>query len=543
MPAPVIGGPIAPRPAAVTTPAAPAAPASPAPARPDRFEAAPAARPVDVLFTPEEDAYGYEAQCIAEVIAARQADTAVYPPGHNPYRVEYMVFNLRNQEVTSKLFEAAKAGVQVQVLVEADQIKDERPWNKLASRFEEQGLKVLRSDKGTDAATRAAAHLVGIDKSSLMHMKARIFHFKDPHTGEARAKVLSGSLNPGGAPVLNDENLNVITDARIVDKYARRFLEVRDQKQAKNEWDDSAPINVLFTPHTTGTATPTRKLFEWIDAENELILISVFQLHDLQLRGEASTLISKLKDAQARGATVMALTDRRKSDGVDDLGQPIMMYNRPAHDDPTDEAMQAAGIPVIEVVNTSSEFSAVHGKSVLFGLTGMKVMTDAGNWTVAAMGSDKADPRNEESFLFVDSGKLDGNATGRAYLGNFLGLLRKYDSQTPEDAEAIISRLQRLPGWPKVNVDLGPVARAHPGKEVFLVCNHPDIMARVPAGSPGLPISSAPATPPFRPADPVKLPLGTRLEFRVAVRDPATGAVHTDPGDSVLLVEPARHGK
>jgi hypothetical protein len=528
----------------VASPVATAAPAAPVRTPgPDAFDgSAPAKRTFDVYFTPHEDAYGYEAACIDEVIAARKADPTVYAEGQDPYRIQYMVFNIRNKDVVDKLFQAVKAGIHVQVLVEAEQIAPSRTWNKVAEQFEQQGLKVLRSDKGVDKATSAGVHLVGIDKNSLMHMKARIFHWKDPESGEVRSKVLSGSLNPNGAPVMNDENLNVMTDPALVARYEKRFAEVRDHKLARNEWKDDQSVNVLFTPYVQGGPTPTQKLFDWIDAEKEMILISVFQLHDLKARGVQDSLIDKLKKAMDRGVTVMAITDRRKSDGTDEKGNRVMSYGRPAPDDDTDEAMAAAGIPVLELVNTSNEFAAVHGKSVTFGLENMRVMTDAGNWTVAAMGSEKADPRNEESFLFVDSAKLDGNATGKAYLSNFLHLLRKYDDQYPEEAESLIRKLQAQPTWPKVAVDLSLFARAHPGKEVFLVCDHPDIKARTPAGAPGMPIPATSSSPPFRPADPVKLPFGTTLSFQVAVRDPVSGAVDVKKGDQVLVVDTPAHG-
>ncbi|MFH1808385.1 MAG: phospholipase D-like domain-containing protein [Pseudomonadota bacterium] len=496
-------------------------------------------RPFEVFFTPHEDAYGYEARCIDEVIAARRADSTVYPSGESPYRIQYMVFNLRNDDIVQKLFEAVEAGVEVQVLVESDQIRDDRPWNKVDDWFEARGLTVLRSDKDVDAATLRGAHLVGIDKRSLMHMKSRIFHWKDPDSGESRQKVLSGSLNPGGAPVTNEENVNIMTDAAMVRRYETRFFEVRDHAQATNVWDDSQPVNVLFTPHRQGSTSPVDKLFEWIDKEQELILVSVFELHNLRARGQAETLVDKLKKAKERGVTVLAITDRRKSDGVDERGQPVMAYGRPAGDDPTDELLEAAGIRTFELCNTANPFSAVHGKSVLFGLKDMKVLTGAGNWTVAAMGSDKKTPSNDESFIFVDSKRVDDNYTGRAYLANFLHLLRKYDDQYTEQAEDLVHTLQALPGWPRVNLDLSALGRAFPGREVYLVADHPEVAARTPAGAPGIPINTSPSgsSPPFRPQDPVSLPFGSQLNYRLAVRDPATGALNMVPGDQVLVVD------
>jgi hypothetical protein len=521
-----------------TAPAPGATPASGDAPRPDAFDDGAKAGAVGVYFTPDDNAYAVEEAAIDEVIAARRADPTVYPPGESPYKVLYMVFNLRNKDIAKKLMDASEAGVDVQVLVEADQIADDRPWNKVDEWFEARGMTVIRSDKDLDDADKADAHLIGIDKRSLMHMKSRIFRWKDPDSGEMRSKVMSGSLNPGGAPVINEENLNVFDDDALAAHFEKRFYEVRAKERTENVWDGDKPVNVLFTPQVSGPK-PTDKLFEWIDDEKEMILISVFALRNLRTASTSDTLVDKLKKAQARGVTVAVITDRRKSDGKDEKGEQVMMYGRPAHDDQTDELLEAAGIPVYELVNTSSKYGAVHGKSAIFGLTDMKVMTGAGNWTIAAMGDDTRSAKNEESFVFIDSGELDDNATGRVYLANFLHLLRKYDEQTDESAEDTIAGLQKHAAWPRVGVDFAPVAAAQPGREVFLVSDDPRLRDRVPAGAPGVPITP-PATPPLRPAPPLDLPFGTTLDYRVATKNPDTGELeHADPG-TLLVVDTGR---
>ena len=499
-----------------------------------------ASRPFDVYFTPNDDAYKFEMQCIDDVIAARKADSTQYTQADNPYKIQYMVYNLRNEKIVNKLFEAIKAGIDVQVLIESEQISDDRPWNKVDDWFEAEGLKVLRSDKDVDLAERKGAHLIGIDRRSLMHMKSRIFLYKDPDTGEKRSKVLSGSLNPGGYPVKNEENVNVMTSGRIARTYEKRFYEILEHKPATNNWHDDRPINVMFTPyHQGGPTTPTKKLFEWIDQEKEMILVSVFALRNLTTKGDRENLVKKLKKAQDRGVKVMVITDRRKSDGVDVNGNQILMYGEPAHNDYTDENLERAGIPVFELVNTKTEHSSVHGKSMVAGLKNMKVLTGAGNWTVAAMGSRKKNPRNEESFIFVDSGKLDNNYTGRAYLSNFLGLLRKYDEQFPEKAETIIKELQALPNWPKVPFDMSAFAKGHAGEEVYFVSDHPAIKSQIPHGEPGIRINTDPnaGSPPFSPQAPIKVPMGTKLSYRIAKRDPDTGEIDFGHGPQIAVVE------
>ena len=77
------------------------------------------------------------------------------------------------------------------------------------------------------------------------------------------------------------------------------------------------------------------------------------------------------------------------------------------------------GVPVYRFQNESGQYNAVHGKAAIFGRSQTKVLTGAGNWTRGSIGS--GNKQNEERF-FVDSGRLDGNRTGRRYMSNFLYL-------------------------------------------------------------------------------------------------------------------------
>lgn len=473
-------------------------------------------RTSDVLFTPNENAYSYEVKCLEEVIAARKADPQQYTAADNPYRIEYAVYNLRNKRVFDKLKEAFEAGCHVQVLIEADQISDDRPHNKVDEWFEAAGMKVIRSDKNVPQDERDKAHLIGIDEAALMHMKSRILQWKDA-SGQMQYKLLTGPLNPGGDPVKNDEHLNVFTDPSIVQRFSRRLAEVRRHEPAVNEWQDGAPINILFTPHTADSVTPTKKLFEWIDQENEMILMPIFCLRNLTTRGEQDDLIAKLRKAQDRGARVLIMTDMRKSDGqtltFDDAGNPtgreaIEMYGRPAHDDQTDERLEAAGLEVIEVVNNRSKFSAMHERFTVFGLTNMKVLSSEGNYTKAAMGSRNSGPKNQESYVFIDSGNYDDNYTGRAYLGRALQLLRKYDNQYDASAEAIIADLQKIPGWPKLKLDVHALVKPDGNERLDLLLGENGDQ-RIPLPSPDRPGSMR------RRRRLIELPFGSILTYRL----------------------------
>jgi hypothetical protein len=507
-------------------------------------------RSSDVLFTPNENAYDYEVRCLDEVIAARRADPNRYSAADNPYRVLYAVYNLRNQRVFNKLVEAQRLGVDMQVLIEADQIAPDRPHNKLGQWFREAGLKVITSDRERPAeADLASAHLIGIDQgAALMHMKSRIYRWKDPQTGEAKTKLLMGPLNPGGDPVKNDEHLNVFTDPKLVDLFTARYYEVRAHEPAKNAWNDESPINVLFTPHTPESITPAKKLFDWIDSENELIVMSIFCLRNLTTKGDRETMIEKLARAQQRGAKVLVLTDMRKSDGKtfvfdehgvpkkDEHGKPILvgveMYGEEAGDENTDEKLQAAGIRVLEFVNAASEHSAMHERFTVFGLTDMRVLSSEGNYTVAAMGSARSNPKNQESYAFIDSGRYDHNYTGRAFLARALQLVRKYDRQFEESAEDVIRELQAHPAWPKLKLDPLSLIETDPNERIDLLLDEP-VNRTVPLPSADRPGSLRSR----RQRRLLDLPFGSILSYRT--KDAATGEI--GPMHRILMVDAPDH--
>jgi phosphatidylserine/phosphatidylglycerophosphate/cardiolipin synthase-like enzyme len=506
-------------------PSAPAAPGvSDDSRRGDAFE--PKAKPVfESYFTPYEPAQKAELAALDTLLAARKSDSKSYAPGSNPYRIDYAVYNLRSPAVIQRLITAAKNGVEVRVLVEADQISPERSWNKVDEEFEGAGLKVIRDDSQADMASREAAHLVGIASNHLMHLKARVLNWKNPETGEAERLVMSGSMNPGDGASKNDENLNLMRDGRIAELYEKKIDDVLAHKRTDNVWSDSAPINVLFTPAKSGPR-PLEKLFEWIDAEQEQILINVFDMKDLIDPVSKKKLTEKLIEAKNRGVDVVVITDRKKSDGRDAQGNRVEMYGHFASNFWVDEDLERGGIPVYEFQNESGKFNAVHGKAAVFGRSKTKVITGAGNWTRGSMGSGNKRARNEESFIFVDSQKLDGDRTGRRYMSNMLHLLRAYDHQNTEHAPAaeLIAKLQKSPGWPVVKFDPARLLPAGFQGEAVLHGEHPAL-----AG--GLSVRSDAAA--LR-RDPLELPFGSLITYDLQGPD---GALVSD--DLTLLVAPA----
>jgi hypothetical protein len=481
-------------------------------------------------FCPYDDPIKQDIACIREVIEARKADSRTFPEGQNPFSVKYAVYNLRNVEVVAALEEAHKSGVDVQILIEKDQLDPARTWNTTDEELIAAGFKFSPTHKGLTSAQKKELDLIGIEASGLMHLKTRLFSFIDPASKEPVEKLLTGSMNPGDEALLNDETLHYVTDPQVIARYKAKYDAVLNDTTVQNEWKDGAPINALFT-RATGPQ-PADKILQLIDQEKEAIFMSVFSLRDVQSPREQEGMIEKLKKAKARGVEIVVVTDRKQSDGVDAAG------NKMGWDDKTEDLLKAAGIPVYECVNTGSPFTAMHNKCAVFGLTNMKVVSDAGNWTAAALGNKQKSAVNDESFLFIDSGKLDGNATGRRYLSNFLYLLRTYESQQTDapGSKEIVGKLSQLPGWPKVKVDFEVVARTYFGQEVYLTGNHPTLGDWTKAG-PGLKLNTSGGTYPLWRTDAsLELPFGTALEFKVVKRDVATGNLEWSGGPNQLLV-------
>jgi len=350
-------------------------------------------------------------------------------------------------------------------------------------------------------------------------------------------------MNPGESAIHNDENLMQINDPRVARRYIEMYEAVRDGKEIKNDFDPQSPINVMFTgaPVKDGQSV-TRQIFNMIDQEKEAIFLSVFTLRNLTTDSDRQNLVDKLKAAHDRGVPVVVITDKKQSDGVDAQG------NRTFSDDQTEDLLQKAGIPTYEALNPSGPFNAMHAKSAVFGLSDIKVITDTGNWTKAALsGRGSRYAQNEESYLFVDSGKLDNNQTGMRYLGNFLNLLRAYAPQNPDQpaAEELINKLSSHPAWPRVKVDFSVMAHTFMGQDVYITGNHPAVGNWTQDG-PGLKLNTSPGRYPFwESGGALELPFGTQFEYKIVKREP-NGSLQWEAGpNAFLIVDPtdARYGQ
>lgn len=492
------------------------------------------AREIETVFTPGDAAQKMELAALDEIIAARKADTRTFDAAENPYRIEYAIYNLTDPKVIGKLQEASKAGIAVQVLIDSDQITPSKPWNTVVDELKEAGFSHAASQKGLSPEALRDTNVIEIALSGIFHFKTRYFSYPDPATGELKETLLTGSHNPQTGAHQNDESLHRITDKALIRQYLDAIFAIRDGRPVQNVWKDESAVNVLFTAPGAQGPKAVDKLFELVAQEQELIALPMYTLRNL-VAADGATLVDRLAEAKARGVKVVVITDHKQADGVDASGNDRF----DAHDDQTDDLLQAAGIPTYEVKNAAGPFNAMHLKTAIFGVSEPKIVTDTGNWTFATFGNGRTyGSKNAESILFIDSKRYDDGHTSDKYLGEFLRLLRKYKPvNDAPDAEAVIKDLQSLPGWPKVKVNFDVLARTHWGQDVYITGNTPEL-GNWGFDGPGVKLDTDANTYPYWQNAQVELPLGMALEYKVVKRDPS-GRVEWEPGrNAILVVDP-----
>lgn len=391
----------------------------------------------EVLFAPDDPVNTVETALIDEVIAARASDAATYEEGSNPYRIRYAVYNLRNPRIVDRLIAAEAAGVDVQILIEADQLSDAKTWNTADETLVDAGLELVKDHRSLNAETRATADLIGITGSGLMHLKSRLF------TSPQGSALLTGSLNPGDNAMLNEETLHLVRDPALVARYEHAFDAVLTGSGLENTWSDTDALNVLFTPASSGPRA-VEKVFDWLEDEDEQILLMVFSLRDLTAPGHSDSLVDLLTRKAQSGVPVYVITDRKQSDGIDADGKPRWRNDR------TEDRLREGGVHVYEAINTAGPFNAMHHKVAVLGRSRIRVITDAANWTFSGLGSSTRRARNVESQLFIDASLLPTPRVGQRYLAQWLLVLDRYAGQTPEEptSEAVRNALSAAEGWP-----------------------------------------------------------------------------------------------
>jgi phosphatidylserine/phosphatidylglycerophosphate/cardiolipin synthase-like enzyme len=463
-------------------------------------------QPFQVLFAPLEPVVTLELWWIDWVREARRWDPNEYEEGANPYRIRYAVYTLRNQKIMEALADAEDDGVDVQILIESDQLGKERTWMTVDEYLSGRGFEVVLNHRDLDQDGRKTADLIGIKHYGLTHVKTRIFQIP------IETVVLSGSFNAGSHAPLNDENFHIIRDPALVSRYVSMYEHLLRGERPVNEWDDDAAVNVLFTRPTSGLR-PGEVFLQWLQEEDEQILLMAYSLRDITARGSDKSLVEILSEKHAAGVPVCVISDRKQSDGGD-------------HDD-TEDRLRAAGIPFYEARNDVTVYTAMHHKVAVLGLTRIRVVADSANWTKSGLGTDRNIARNQESMLFIDSHKLDQGRTGRRYLAEWLKVLSRYAHQSREidgegNFEFVRDQLLDQIEWPKQSVLFRAFdALTEDGEEVHVVGDHPDLDEWGDRGSGVALETTAEEYPEWWTESPALLPLAAPFEWKLATFDSA----------------------
>lgn len=490
---------------------------------------------VATLFAPYESPLGLDLLLIRQVMDARALDPATYAEGENPFRIRYAAYNLDNPYLAEALADAEAANVDVQILIESEQLDPARDYNVQDDYLVARGFELALDHTQLDAARRKTADLVGIRGTGLMHLKTRLYTWKDP-SGQSTTRVVTGSLNPGNLSMHNDETLHYITLPELVARYEAKYDAVLRGVKITNTWTDGAAAQVLFSPDSGPQAID--KIASLIDREQEAIFLATFSLRNMSPTTGGKGILDRLVAAHQRGVAVVVITDRKQSDGIDGDGNPLYW------NDPSEEILRDTGIPVYEVLNKYSPYNAMHHKYAIFGVTRPVVVTDAGNWSKASLGSGTSKPINDESVLFFDTMLLDGGVTGKRYLGNFLEVIHKYGTQGTDghsptggpDPSTIVERLHALAGWPQIDVTFRARVETAWGESVHVTGDHASLGDWTRAGA-GHPLTTDAATYPWWTSAPLTLPLGTRLAFKLIKRN-QDDVIWETGADRKMIVDP-----
>ncbi len=470
----------------------------------------------EALFCPDDPVITLELALIDRVRDALAADGGTYDEGDNPFTIRYAVYNLRNAEVVGHLIAAHDEGVDVQVLMETDQLDPARDWNWADEALIDAGFEYFEDHRTMGEDDRITADLVGIDDpSGLMHLKSRLY------TTPAGTTLLTGSMNPGDNAVYNDETLHLVNDERIVSRYSGIYDALLADDGFHNTWDEGEAINVLFTPAASGERAVER-LMQWVSEEDEQILLMVYSLRDLTAPGYSESLVDVLADKVAGGVPVYVISDRKQTDDYWDT---------------TEDELRDAGVHFWEVRNTSTEYTAMHHKVAVLGRTDVRVITDAGNWSKAAMGSSSSVASNVESVLFLDTKALDEGRTGQRYLAQWMRVLHRYADQGEPDGEPDFDYVHALltqgDGWPAQPVSfIAHEGWTSWGENVRVVGSTLELGHWAMIG-PGVTLWTDEFNyPTWFTGAPVEMPLGTPFEWKLIAGYEGSDAVRWEEGDN-----------
>lgn len=263
---------------------------------------------------------------IADEVASAQSEIRV------------AMYNLRSTRLGYALLERQRAGVAVEVLWDAKQMAED--YNTLDDELIAAGLNVVpvRNDRHAYAT---------------LHHKVAVID---------GTKVLMGSANWSDSALHeNDESVLVFTSPALAQTFDRELDEILTGWKDARPNDEASKTQLYFSPEDHLDDVIERQ----IDAAQDRIFVAVFSF---RLSGLANALVR----AHQRGVQVYLITDQKQSTTTN-----------------VDEILKDAGIPVVEALNATTPFTAMHHKFMV--VDGRTTLVGSYNWTYTATKSNYED--------------------------------------------------------------------------------------------------------------------------------------------------------
>ena len=254
------------------------------------------------------------------------------------HEIRVAMYNVRSARLGYALLERQQAGVAVEVLWDAKQMAQD--YNTLDDELIAAGLNVVPVlNERHEFAT--------------LHHKVAIID------GE---RVLMGSANWSDSALHdNDEVVLVMRSPALAAVYDGELDEILTGWKDRREGDADSAAQLYFSPEDK----LDRVIEARIDAAEHRIVAAVFSF---RLSGLAEAMVR----AKQRGVDVYLITDRKQSTTTT-----------------VDEILKDAGIPVIEALNDTNEFTAMHDKFMV--VDGETTVVGSYNWTYTATKSNYED--------------------------------------------------------------------------------------------------------------------------------------------------------
>jgi len=373
--------------------------------------------------------------------------------------VRVAMYNVTSARLGYALLDAQRRGVAVEVLWDAKQMA--KAHNTLDDELAAAGLVI------TPVTNTRSEYATLHDKLSVIDDEL----------------VTMGSANWGTSALHdNDESLLVFRSPAMGAVVTAQLDEIRTQVKRPRTGDLPGPVQLYFSPEDRLDRVVTAS----IDQARSRVFVAVFSL---RLRSATDALLR----AHRRGVPVYVVTDAKQSSETTE-----------------DDRLRAAGIPVIEALNATGPYTAMHHK---FAVVDDTVLVGAYNWTTTATFS------NDEDLAVIRDAEV-----AAAYAGEMGRLWRRYGGDGA------------LP-LPTVELSLGATCdRTAWGDQLVVVGDAPELGAWDPTRGVRLDGASWP-----RWTGRVTVPAGARLRYKLVIVR-ADGRVDWEAGEDREIVLPTDPG-